>query len=554
MSTIPALHTVTASLPCGQKFDVDFPPLCAPARNVPSEHTQQIKAKAEAWRAAIAKTLERAKDDARKALEHAKDDARKNMRLNRRSNATLLTAPRFTQHVVLIAKWLNSGVGNKMRPYFFDSNYSVPVSARKRMGSSGLLLKLSQKCSGVFPFLIHKILSRLQSTTAKRGAELWRELVIPGQVVFHHPRTSASTDHTLFDDGPRDSPNKEAVVGPECAYVYRTMLYPRGYGDAIGEPPHVRTTTAPHVTLTLNVPTVEIVPMGAKVRSSLSSAGAGEAHASLQKALQKLLRAGLILARASIYIIFVFHYVAQYQEGVFDDEGVEAIHQHYLLGHQSARPEHYGWFLRRLGKKQHEFFEAFADLKSYSFVSIDLWGDWFRRLSGCVATLPLPYGFKIAPCDDATLHFCRSRVAGALKADVFILSDGSLQECRRAPHRRRRSNPFCSSSSSDSQASSPANGDGDDDTNLCPWWRDWRRDDWESLDSDQYSSDPDNYDFHDPSAAYISRSDVKKLLLRATLESQGEWGHFAVREDDPNLTRRHFHIPRGCSFFCLEDE
>jgi hypothetical protein len=302
MSTIPALHTVTALLTCGQKLDVDFPPLCAPARNVPSEHTQQIKAKAEAARAAMAKTLERAKDDARKALERAKDEARKNMRLYRRSNATLFTAPRFTQHVVLIAKWLNSGVGNKMRPYSFDSDYSVPVSARKRMGSSGWLLKLSQKATCDSPFRIYKILSRLQSTTAKRGAELWRELVIPGQVVFHQPRTSASTDHTLFDDSPRDSPNKEAVVGPECAYVYRTMLYPRGYGNAIGEPPHVRTTTAPHVTLTLNVPAVEVVPMGAKIRSSLSSAGAGEALASLSKALQILSRAGSILARASIYL------------------------------------------------------------------------------------------------------------------------------------------------------------------------------------------------------------------------------------------------------------
>jgi hypothetical protein len=156
------------------------------------------------------------------------------MRLNRRSNATLFTAPRFTQHVVLIAKWLNSVVGNKMRPYSFDSDYSVPVSARKRMGSSGWLLKLSQKVTCDSPFVIDSILSRLQSTTAKRGAELWRELVIPGQVVFHQPRTSSSTDHTLFDDIPRNSPSKEAVIGPECAYVYRTMLYPRGPGKILG--------------------------------------------------------------------------------------------------------------------------------------------------------------------------------------------------------------------------------------------------------------------------------------------------------------------------------
>ena len=389
--------------------------------------------------------------------------------------------------------------------------------------------------------------------------------MIPGQVVFHHPLTSASTDHTLLENGPRDSPNEEAVVGPQCAYVYRTMLYPRGYSNAIGEPPHVRTTTAPHVTLALNVPTVEVVPMGAKIASSLSSAGACEAHASLQKALQKLLRAGSILARASIYtshrMIFVFDTVAQYQQGVFDDEGVEAIHQHYLLGHQRARPRHYGWFLRRLGKEQHKFFEAFAENLD-SLASIDLWGDWFRRLSRCVATLPLPYGFKIAPCDDATLHFCRSRVAGVLKAEVFILSDGSLQECRRPPHRPSKNwyMSSSSSSSSDSQASSPANGDGDDDTDLCPWWRDWQRNGWASPDrycseeDNSDFSDEDNYDFRDPSAAYISRSDVKKLLLRAPLESQGEWGHFAVREDDPNLTERHFHIPRATHFFRLEEE
>jgi hypothetical protein len=185
MSTIPALHTVTASLTCGKKFDVDFPPLCAPARNVPSDHMQQIKAKAEAARAAMTKTLDHAKEDARKALERAKKVARKNMRLNRRSNATLFTAPRFTQHVVLTAKWLNSGVGSKMQPYFFDVDYSVPLSSRKRMGSSGLLLKLSQKCSSASPFLIHKILfaiaehdSKKRRRALERISDTWRSCVL----------------------------------------------------------------------------------------------------------------------------------------------------------------------------------------------------------------------------------------------------------------------------------------------------------------------------------------------------------------------------------------
>ena len=109
------------------------------------------------------------------------------------------------------------------------------------------------------------------------------------------------------------------------------------------------------------------------------------------------------------------------------------------------------WFLTKLGSTKHKFFETFAalppqrppprtgwwwefkhaaedpvpdcDFEQMTLKDVDVWGEWLSR----AATLPLPYGFKIAPRDDATLRFCESTAARMLQPGWFILSDGSLQ-------------------------------------------------------------------------------------------------------------------------------
>jgi hypothetical protein len=143
------------------------------------------------------------------------------------------------------------------------------------------------------------------------------------------------------------------------------------------------------------------------------------------------------------------------------------------------------WFLKTLGNDM--FFRAFAALPPqppelrtgrwwesgqfeipFTAERVDPWGEWLSR----AATLPLPYGFKIAPRDDATLHFCESTAAAMLHADCFILSDGSLQGCT-------------------------------------------HRNSWDMFGS-------------------------MRLLLRAPLESLGEYGRLVVREDDPNLTENEY--------------
>ncbi len=122
---------------------------------------------------------------------------------------------------------------------------------------------------------------------------------------------------------------------------------------------------------------------------------------------------------------------------------------------------------------------------------VDPWGEWLSR----AATLPLPYGFKIAPRDDATLHFCESTAAGMLHADWFILSDGSLQGC----------------------------------THNNPWHDPGQKFYRESM-----------YDCCCQCRDYFGHGSML-LLLRAPLESQGECGRLVARDDDPNLTENQIY-------------
>jgi hypothetical protein len=196
----------------------------------------------------------------------------------------------------------------------------------------------------------------------------------------------------------------------------------------------------------------------------------------------------------------------------FDDDEVGSLHEQLIL-YSCADANHAEtdtwlhldreawvrenkWFLTTLGNDK--FFEAFAALPPqppelrtgrwwesgqseipFAAERVDPWGEWLSR----AATLPLPYGFKIAPRDDATLHFCESTAAGMLHADWFILSDGSLQGC----------------------------------THYNPW--------------------------HDPGQMfdYESTYGSMLLLLRAPLESLGECGRLVARDDDPNLTENQIY-------------
>jgi hypothetical protein len=164
------------------------------------------------------------------------------------------------------------------------------------------------------------------------------------------------------------------------------------------------------------------------------------------------------------------------------------------------------WFLTKLGSAKHKFFETFAalppqrpqptgrwwergqfeepfaaedpaahgDFEQMALKDVDVWGEWLSR----AATLPLPYGFKIAPRDDATLRFCESAAAQMLQADWFILSDGSISGLH-------------------------------------------------------FFSDPQEQDWYDGRSA-----PCMLLLLRAPLESQGECGRLVVRDDDPNMSEQ----------------
>jgi len=204
----------------------------------------------------------------------------------------------------------------------------------------------------------------------------------------------------------------------------------------------------------------------------------------------------------------------------FDDDEVGSLHEQLILYScadandaetdtwlhldREAWVRENKWFLTTLGNDK--FFEAFAALPPqppelrtgrwwesgqseipFAAERVDPWGEWLSR----AATLPLPYGFKIAPRDDATLHFCESTAAGMLGADWFILSDGSLQCC----------------------------------THNNPWHdpgQTFRRyDDW------CCSQCRDHF----------CRTSML-LLLRAPLESQGECGRLVVRDNDPNLTEQ----------------
>jgi hypothetical protein len=231
--------------------DFDFPPLCAPAKGVSPAHSNGIAAKADAARAAMIKTHESAQSlHLKKVLGLAHLALRK-----RRGDATLFTAPRYTQHVVSIAKWLNlrpmfqDGTPKwlQMRPFPFESEYSLPASVRKCMGSSGLLLQLLQKCFGPARHLTDMVLAQLESRMVKRGEALWKELVIPTEVVFHDPRSSArSTQNLEFQDHfncRTDFAPKEAVNAGH-GFAYRTMIFPSSCSAETREAPEVRAKMA----------------------------------------------------------------------------------------------------------------------------------------------------------------------------------------------------------------------------------------------------------------------------------------------------------------------
>jgi hypothetical protein len=210
--------------------DSDFPPLCAPAKSLSSAQSNGIAAKSDAARAAMIKTDERARSIHLEKVLH-----------KRRGDATLFTAPRYAQHVVSIAKWLNlrprfqDGTPKwlQMRPFPFESEYPIPASTRKCMSSSGLLLQLLQKCFGPARHLTDMVLAQLESRMVKRGKALWRELVIPTEVVFHDPRSSALPDSCQADLAPR-----EAVTAGH-GFAYRTMIFPSSWSAETREPPQV---------------------------------------------------------------------------------------------------------------------------------------------------------------------------------------------------------------------------------------------------------------------------------------------------------------------------
>ena len=280
--------------------DSDFPPLCAPAKSVSPTHSNGIAAKADAARAAMIGTHERAQSYVTALGKSAR--ARPVSPSKRRGDATLFTAPRYAQHVVSIARWLNlrprfqDGTQKwlQTRPFPFESEYSLPASVRKCMGSSGLLLQLLQKCFGPARHLTDMVLAQLESRMVKRGEALWRELVIPTEVVFHDPRSSARSTQDL-QWGPRrfncrtDLAPREAVNAGH-GFAYRTMIFPSSCSAETREPPEVRAKMAAcekHLffgaTLTLSVPTVVDNPARPKHTSHLWCAAAAAAAASLQR-------------------------------------------------------------------------------------------------------------------------------------------------------------------------------------------------------------------------------------------------------------------------------
>jgi hypothetical protein len=276
-----AAHIVVLPVAKGAQAasDFDFPPLCAPAKSVSPAQSNVIAAKSDAARAAMIWTHERARSVHLKKV--LGDSLRK-----RRGDATLFTAPRYAQHVVSIAKWLNlrprlQGGAPKwlqMRPFPFESKYPIPASTRKCMGSSGLLLQLLQKCFGPARHLTDMVLAQLESRMMKRGEALWRELVIPTEVVFHDPRSSARPDSFRADLAPR-----EAVTAGH-GFAYRTMIFSSSCSAETREPPQVGAQMAKQLaTLALSVPTVADNPARPKHTPHSNCAAAAAAAASLQR-------------------------------------------------------------------------------------------------------------------------------------------------------------------------------------------------------------------------------------------------------------------------------
>ena len=167
----------------------------------------------------------------------------------------MFTAPRYTQHVVSIARWLNlrprfqNGTQKwlQTRPFPFESEYSLPASARTCMGSSGLLLQLLQKCFGPARHLTDMVLAQLESRMVKRGEALWRELVIPTEIVFHDPRSSArSTQNLQFQHHFNCRTDLAAIEAVDAGrgFAYRTMIFPSSCSAETREPPEVRAKMA----------------------------------------------------------------------------------------------------------------------------------------------------------------------------------------------------------------------------------------------------------------------------------------------------------------------
>ncbi len=277
-----AAHIVVLPVAKGAQAssDSDFPPLCAPAKSVSPAQSNGIAVKSDAARAAMFWTHERARPVHLKKVLPVGDSLRK-----RRGDATLFTAPRYTQHVVSIAKWLNlrprfqDGTPKwlHMRPFPFESEYPIPAIARKCMGSSGLLLQLLQKCFGPARHLTNMVLAQLESRMVKRGEALWRELVEPTEVVFHDPRSS-SRPSCRADLAPREA----ATAGH--GFAYRTMIFPYSWSAETREPPQVGAQMAKQLaTLALSVPTVADNPARPKHTSHSDCAASAAAAASLQR-------------------------------------------------------------------------------------------------------------------------------------------------------------------------------------------------------------------------------------------------------------------------------